>query len=136
MSDTFVRYIQLGGSLAKATKNLNGYRFVNGVATLRTSDEDFAKVMRYFVKCYQAEEVKDPNGKREVHESRTERTVPPLESRVSTSRGASQGPPDNGSGTTDSETRPEKPKAKRGRPKRSETSVAKEDSSVDDSKDS
>ena len=45
MAETFVRFIKLGGGMAGKTKDLNGVRFVNGIAKVRMSDEDFAKVI-------------------------------------------------------------------------------------------
>jgi len=119
LADTFVRHIQLGGGMSTVTKNINGQRFVNGIATVRMSDEDFVKVMRYFIRGYQAKEVESPRGKRETDQGRTERPVPPVESDVPESRGAPEGSSDDGGGATDSEAWGEKPKAKRGRPRRS-----------------
>lgn len=116
--DTPIRYIKLGGGMSTATKALNGLRFVNGLASVRASDQDFVKFLRYFGRCYQAKEV-DVHGERTVRESRPERPVPPLEGGVSESGGITPGTADVVIGGDDTEVGPEKPKAKRGRPKRS-----------------
>lgn len=124
-SDKNVRYIQLGGGMANATKAINGYQFINGVTTVKCSDEDFIKLMRYFGRCYQA---KETDGKRKTDSSRPERSVPPLESDVPEGGGSSAGPSDDGSGGNDTSSWSEKPKAKRGRPKRSEAPLNNETS--------
>ena len=104
MADTFVRFIKLGGGMAGKTKDLNGVRFVNGIAKVRMSDEDFAKVMRYYIRCYQAKEVDDPNGECKVDSNREVRPVPAVEGGVSESWGTSEGSSAIGEGSNDSAT--------------------------------
>lgn len=109
--------------MANATKAINGYQFINGVTTVKCSDEDFIKLMRYFGRCYQA---KETDGKRKTDSSRPERPVPPLESDVPEGGGSSTGSSDDGPGSYDTASWSEKPKAKRGRPKRAEVTLKDE----------
>jgi hypothetical protein len=125
MSEKFVRRFKLGGGMSTATQAINGYHFVNGETVVHASDADFAKILRYFQRAYQAKEV--THGQREADESRPERAVPSVEVEVPESGRAPEGPSDDGGGADNAPPRPAKRKAKRNRPSRAKAPVAKKE---------